>query len=125
MKHLASILILIAAFAVNAFSQSQTNAITLSCNYNPPDDITNYVFLFRSTNTPAAPLPWPVIASVTGGTQVAISCPMTNWETRFFYVTVTDSRSSPTNYVGESPPSNTVTSRVIPGVTGMTIQKGP
>lgn len=125
MKTVLAILVLIAVCALSVQAQQQTNSITLAWDYNQPDGLSNYVFLIRSTNTLSAPLPWPVIASVTGATQVATSSPMTNWETRFFYVTATDSRTGPTNYVGESFPSNMAANRLIPGVDNTTIKRGP
>ena len=105
---------------------TMSNLVSLAWDYNPPDGMSNYVFLIRSTNSPAAPLPWPVIGSVTGMIQSAVSLTVTSWQTQFFYVTVTDRRSSLTNYIAESPtPSSVVTVRMIPGVANVTIQKGP
>lgn len=124
MKPALAILVLIAA-CVQAQAQQQTNSITVAWEYTPPDGLSNYVFLVRSTSTISATLPWPVIASVTGVTQVSVSAVITNWQWRFFYVTATDQRTSSTNYVGESPPSDTVTTRLIPGPANTTIQRGP
>ena len=130
MKPLLAILLLL---SLPVLAEQRTNSITLAWDWTPPagESITNYVFLLRSTNNLSAlqliptnivkTLPWPVIGQTTGMLQLATSVAMTNGETRFYYVGVTDRRSCPTNYIAESPPSNVVRHTLLPGVENTTI----
>lgn len=121
MKRTLPILFLLASVCLA--DDTRTEPVKLLWDYTPPDSLTNYVFMVRSSTNAAAPLPWPVVVAVTGELGCTLSIDLTP-QPKFYYVTVTDSRSCPTNYIAESDPSNVAQVRLLKR-GGLSIVKGP
>lgn len=117
---LAALAALIGVGLTYGFTINRT--VTVAWNWTPPtgDYITNYNFNIRTSTDPSTPLPWPLLLVVSG--QLTATFAVTN-SSQFFYVTVSDPRSSPTNYVFESDPSNVLAVRSLPTGT-VIIQSG-
>lgn len=117
-----ALLILLLAVAHVAAAQS-VRSITLAWDAYP-DSVTNYVYKVYSTNVVTAPMPWPLVTSVTGALTASFSISMTPGVSQYFYITGTDLRSNPTNYIIESDPSVVVSAKLLPSGS-LRIGKGP
>lgn len=117
-----ALLILLLAITHVAMAQS-IKSISLAWDYSPADGLTNYYFNVRTSTNLSQPLPWPVLTSVTNALTANFSTYLASGASQFFYITVNDIRSSSTNLVYESDPSNTVSVRSLPSGT-LSIRKG-
>ena len=94
--------------ALTAFGAG-TVPVTLGWTCAQTDGPTNYVF--KVYTSPDITPPGTVLTTVTGVTNATVT--VNRPSDQYLYVTVTDPRSNPTNYIAESEPSNIIRVRVL------------
>ena len=108
MKIIKTLFYLLPFVALTAFGAG-TVPVTLGWTCAQADGPTNYVFKVY-TSADATP-PGTVLTTVTGVTNATVT--VNRPSDQYLYVTVTDPRSNPTNYIAESEPSNIIRVRAL------------